>query len=397
MHTASWQATHRYGCTPSACCVLIVVRLQPSAQTPPNEVLNMLKRRMCIRDLFKWAARVGALKPVVDGNPALLRTGSNAAELVMKEAWDVLARWIADEGQRLTVAVAAGRVFGVPTERTEQMLQREKPTLSSGGGKFRIGRAVLPAAAEVASSGVYAETGVAVRLLEAMASSVAWNEPVLLVGETGTGKTSAIQHLASQAGRKLVVQNLNQQSDASDFLGGYKPVDVSWLFAKHKRRFDKLFRSCFSAKSNQDFLTKVERTYEAGAWRDLLKLWKKAGKMAKTKMQPDAKRPMSAEHRAAWAMFWQVSAGLALQVDSTEGKRRFAFAFVHGPLVTALRDGDWILLDEINLASPETLQRIAGLLESDRLVLPECGAGEDSVIIRHPNFRCCELGKLWCC
>jgi midasin (ATPase involved in ribosome maturation) len=46
-------------------------------------------------------------------------------------------------------------------------------------------------------------------------------EPVLLVGETGTGKTSAVQYLADKTGHRLVVINMNQQSDSADLLGGY--------------------------------------------------------------------------------------------------------------------------------------------------------------------------------
>ena len=41
----------------------------------------------------------------------------------------------------------------------------------------------------------------------------------------------------------------------------------------------------------------------------------------------------------------------------------------------ALRDGDWVLLDEINLASAETLECLSGLLESEAgsVVLTERG------------------------
>lgn len=41
----------------------------------------------------------------------------------------------------------------------------------------------------------------------------------------------------------------------------------------------------------------------------------------------------------------------------------FAFAFVEGKLIQAVREGQWLLLDEINLAPAEVLERIAGLLE----------------------------------
>lgn len=44
----------------------------------------------------------------------------------------------------------------------------------------------------------FAETGHAMRLLEAAAAAVAQSEPLLLAGETGTGKTALVQHLATQ-------------------------------------------------------------------------------------------------------------------------------------------------------------------------------------------------------
>lgn len=78
----------------------------------------------------------------------------------------------------------------------------------------------------------------------------------------------------------------------------------------------------------------------------------------------------------------------------------FAFAFVEGQLVTAVREGWWLLLDELNLAPPEVLERIAGLLEatvaqpsndhnhaaaSSGLLLLE--RGDATAIPRHHNFR----------
>ena len=44
----------------------------------------------------------------------------------------------------------------------------------------------------------FAQTGHAMRLLESVAVAVQQQEPVLLVGETGTGKTTAVQQLASR-------------------------------------------------------------------------------------------------------------------------------------------------------------------------------------------------------
>lgn len=64
-------------------------------------------------------------------------------------------------------------------------------------------------------------------LLERLAVCLSLNEPALIVGETGTGKTTTIQLLANHTGHKLVVINMNQQSDSSDLLGGYVMANIS--------------------------------------------------------------------------------------------------------------------------------------------------------------------------
>ena len=49
-------------------------------------------------------------------------------------------------------------------------------------------------------------------------------EPVLLVGETGTGKTTACQLAAAVRGQALHMLNCNQHTEAADFLGGFRPA-----------------------------------------------------------------------------------------------------------------------------------------------------------------------------
>jgi len=48
--------------------------------------------------------------------------------------------------------------------------------------------------------------------------------------------------------------------------------------------------------------------------------------------------------------------------------------------------GHWVLLDEINLASAETLQCLSSLLESDGTITIHEKSDTNS-IPRHPNFR----------
>ena len=51
-------------------------------------------------------------------------------------------------------------------------------------------------------------------------------EPVLLVGEVGTGKTRIVEILAQLEGITLNVLNLSLSSDVEDLLGGWKPLDI---------------------------------------------------------------------------------------------------------------------------------------------------------------------------
>ena len=52
---------------------------------------------------------------------------------------------------------------------------------------------------------LFVEIRSSLHLLERIACSVKCNEPVLLVGETGTGKTTLVQTLAMRLGQKLTV------------------------------------------------------------------------------------------------------------------------------------------------------------------------------------------------
>lgn len=94
-------------------------------------------------------------------------------------------------------------------------------------------------------------------LLERMACSISMGEPVLLVGETGTGKTSALQLLAKHTGNKLIVLNMNQHSDSADLIGGYKPLEFKIIVKPIRDKFEQLFRAEFNVEHNARFLNHV--------------------------------------------------------------------------------------------------------------------------------------------
>jgi len=62
-----------------------------------------------------------------------------------------------------------------------------------------------------------------------------------------------------------------------------------------------------------------------------------------------------------WKKLQECVHQLESKITSQSG---LVFSFVEGVLVKSLKQGDWILLDEINLASTETLECLSGLLDS---------------------------------
>lgn len=71
----------------------------------------------------------------------------------------------------------------------------------------------------------FAATRPAAVLLEQLAMCVAKGEPVLLVGETGTGKTSTVQHLARVTGES------EHPPDATQITAPSVQVEMSWLYS----------------------------------------------------------------------------------------------------------------------------------------------------------------------
>jgi midasin len=80
------------------------------------------------------------------------------------------------------------------------------------------------------------------RLMEKVAAALVHSEPCLLVGETGTGKTTLLSRVAGMVGARLLSLNMSQQTDSSDLLGGFRPVDAQDALAPLLAPFMDLMR-----------------------------------------------------------------------------------------------------------------------------------------------------------
>ncbi|KAL7716713.1 Midasin [Entamoeba marina] len=263
------------------------------------------------------------------------------------------------------------------------MTDRYKPLIDTTTTQLTIGHVTMkrnpPPIPPLAESPFpFSRTQHSLCLMEKLADCIVNDEPILLVGETGTGKTTMVQQLASLLHQKLVVYNLNQQTESSDLVGGFKPVQLKLLCHPLRIEFIEKFTSLFPQNSNEKFFNQLNASYEKQDFSRFLTLIIKACELAEPKV-----KLLETSERLQWRKMNERAQKYKQQAISKQSG--FAFSFIEGDLITALRNGHWILLDEINLASHETLERISGLLDGESILLTEIG--EVTPVPRHPNFR----------
>ena len=364
-----------------------------------------------LRRLLKWCRRIQPRLSAAGTQSVSTVVWEQAMDDVLADGVDCYAGHLQSLPSLMTVAQCLAQEMHIPEQRMQHCLSDCVPAMSVRGSHVSVGRASIsfssenPRLPEKPRKGPFAATKHALRTMESILAAVASSEPLLLVGETGIGKTTLIQHLAGAVGQKLTVINLSQQSETSDLLGGLKPVTSRSLAIPLADTFAELFDDSFSAKKNPQFQVSVSRCITKRNWHRLLRLWQEAVQMAESLLQtaangstsrmdsqPLKKRRVSRLDRRALLQRWgEFKTRLqSFEAQLFRGNASFAFTYVEGRLVEAVRKGEWVLLDEINLASPETLESIDSLLDSSEgcspyLLLPD--AGNIRQITAHPNFR----------
>ncbi|KAH9851719.1 midasin [Lenzites betulinus] len=388
-------------------------------------------RDVGLRELEKFCTRVNGLLPSnyrsmdVDQDTTLpidlsqVFPNPTVREDILLEARDVFfgagATTTAGRTHLAAVAQLAAESLGLSHERKDWIMHHRTPEfevekdVNGHAIAVHAGRTRLPARAaksEIVSpvTRPFAMHRPAASLMARLATAISLAEPLLLTGETGTGKTSIVTHLASLLRRPLISLNLSNQTESSDILGGFKPVDARIPGAELQQRFLDLFGGTFSRKKNARFEESVRKAVQERKWRRAAGLWVEATKMARGRIQAKQAEEEAKELEGGTPRKRRKTEGSGLQVSMNaweafehdvqtfevqhvQGKSKFAFAFVEGPLVKALRNGDWILLDEVNLATPETLESISGLLHGPTASITLTEQGSLEPIPRHPDFR----------
>uniref|UniRef100_V5GS24 Midasin n=1 Tax=Kalmanozyma brasiliensis (strain GHG001) TaxID=1365824 RepID=V5GS24_KALBG len=444
---------------------------QPSAATShPSTKVSVSTagsvRTATLRDLIKWCRRVERLLSLDLETLSDPLNNPVQQEEIFIEACDIFLGSV-PEAQNMSQTSAAGasqtpkvvngksadrysalvellaEELGLTGERAWWALKQRLPELSvrssesvpnpsldAGSSLIRVGRCELSrrrskATAKRAApvSRKFAMTKPSLLLLERLTVATALAEPVLLVGETGTGKTTVVQHLASLLGQPMTALNLSQQTESGDLLGAFKPLDPKIPATELHDQWSSLFARTFSSRRNARFVDAERKAFVSGKWSRLAQLWRESAKMASQRKKESAKKDADittadtngrsdsgsrkkrkteqgategssadvddaraeADLDREWVELDAKARDFGLQHGSK--KKNLVFSFVEGPLVKALRQGDWILLDEINLAAAETLDSLTGLLQSPTSSITLTERGDLEPIPRHPNFR----------
>ncbi|OAP57631.1 hypothetical protein AYL99_08369 [Fonsecaea erecta] len=373
-----------------------------------HHALKRLQTRMpSLRDLLNLLRRIvrrlGRHGAISQSDPLPEQTKFH----IFKDAVDCYAGYFDNEELHGFMAERIAAEMNISPQQMRHSLDETFPTISEHKDVVQVGRSTLKRIAVrrgQAKRAPFAFTVSASRTLDRIAVCADCSEPCLLVGETGVGKTTLVQHVASLVGQTLTVINLSQQSEAGDLIGGLKPVTIRSLILPVVEKFNTLFDDTFSAKRNEKFQISLTKAFGKQNWSRLLILWNEAIQMAaaslNTAENPRAdgsvhankKRRLDTPKYEALRTRWTDFSESLKQIRAfvAHGHKTHTFAFVEGRLVQAVREGGWVLFDEINLAPSDTLDHIVSLLqngdeEKPSLLLTE--AGNIETIIAHPNFR----------
>jgi midasin len=336
---------------------------------PLAKISGQVKARSIgLRDLEKWCGRIERSNPPTPSSAGPF-TNPAFQDEVMLEAADIFIASLdikpssLDKRMKMLRVVAEG--IDMDEERALSLMDRRKPTLelAPSSRQLLIGRTNTPTAApekrrsNPAPSRPFALTKPSLVLLERVAAANATAEPLLLVGETGTGKTTAVQYIADTCRRPLTALNLSMQTESSDLLGGFKPIDASVAARAIHAKWQQLFCESFSMgkSTNGAYVEATAKALGGRKWARCADLWSTSAKRAVDKLSkpeqptenggdsPRKRRKVVNAKAAKLAVQWQ---SLLVEVADfdlhhVKMKSKLVFSFVEGPLVKALVSGEW--------------------------------------------------------
>ena len=204
--------------------------------------------------------------------------------------------------------------------------------------------------------------------------SIINNNNILLVGETGVGKTRMIQNLAKLMNNKLNVINMSQSSDEGDLLGGFKPVSTKNFLKKYFDKILNILNNNFNAEKNQIFIQSLYKAYDSltsvsNVQKELYFVKFSIGSLKKLKDKIIALNNDKNINTLNEIDILMKELTKFMQQLNKNGNRKNSFKYLEGILLQSIKNDEWILLDEINLASDNILLKLKSILEGNSIFI----------------------------
>lgn len=175
------------------------------------------------RDLLRWASRKAGTYPELAAVGFSL-LGERLRERSQREAVAALISREMRVSPPLDVTSENGSsMYAEAGKAGERALALALAEADEGDEKVDLDP-TSPAFALRSSLRGLAWTPTLVRAFALVDAAMAAGEPVLLIGDTGSGKTTACQLAAALRGLPLVTVSCSRFTEAADFVGGYRPV-----------------------------------------------------------------------------------------------------------------------------------------------------------------------------
>ncbi|KAI0564898.1 AAA ATPase [Gracilaria domingensis] len=321
-----------------------------------------------------------------------------SVENAVKDSYEVLGASCYADPERESVLRILGKSWSLGPEVVRDLCLRHRPTMVRDKSFVGIGRAAYQ---------------------QRRCTPQRFTPKLSINGHTSrlleSAQTSIVQELASLLNQELLVVNLSRQSDLSDLIGGFKPMELENVVPALGKRFEKLFCQVMSREKNTRFLDGLQRACSCsqkydraiqlmnGALKKFPKNQKSCGSAAFTRVglaetvcdasvsnsstgnrtkpgEPPRKRPRSSSYYGGTKTHDSLPPNSDVK---KEKKKKLGFTFSEGILVKAMREGKWILLDEINLGPPELLERLVSIMDRGEVVL---GNENGDVVSQNPGF-----------
>jgi midasin len=142
---------------------------------------------------------------------------------------------------------------------------------------------------------------------------------------------------------------LTDQSDIGDLIGGVRPLDLKRASQSLMDCFGTLLATTFNTIKSCYILSSLRKYFYQNNWELVVEyVLNVCNSIIKSSLDLN----LSSKRLYDWLLY-----KTNIKIFQKQIKSSGAFIFMEGSLVKAMKQGIWILMDEINLASPSILQR----------------------------------------